>query len=177
MILVFDTETTGLPLHGSAPLEKQPKIIEFGAVLFEPATGTIAEEFNALIHPGEEITAEITKITGITNEDLAGAGTFDATLPSIQRLFKEAGTVIAHNLPFDRSMVKFELARRGITEFPWPPNEICTVGHFRDVWGRNPKLVELYEWSLGRPLKQTHRALDDVKALMEIVLKERVWEQ
>lgn len=179
MILVFDTETTGLPLHPSAPLDKQPRIIEFGAALLSQTTGEVVEEFNALISPGNGVPLEdiIVKITGITDEDLINCPRFSGVLPQIQTLFAQAKWVVAHNLPFDRSLMKFDLARidKGLEVLPWPANELCTVGAFKEIWGRNPKMTELYEWSLGRPLAQTHRAIEDVRALVEIIQKEELW--
>ena len=175
-IMVFDTETTGLPLHPSAPLEKQPRIIEFGAALLSSKDGSIVEEANILINPGNlPLDPVITKITGLTDDDLKDAPLIREVWPQIVALFAKSRGVIAHNLPFDRSLVKFEMARLDSGEFPWPARELCTVGAFQEVWGRRPKLVELYEWSIGKPLAQTHRALDDVHALVEIVQKEGVW--
>ncbi len=34
-------------------------------------------------------------------------------------------------------------------------------------FGHRPKMTELYENVMGKPLLQTHRALDDVRALYE----------
>ena len=62
--IIFDTETTGLLLPSSAPLEKQPRIIELGALKVD-ANGVL-DELNQLLDPEQTITAEITKITGIT---------------------------------------------------------------------------------------------------------------
>jgi DNA polymerase-3 subunit epsilon len=175
-ILAFDTETTGLTLHPEADVRKQPRMIEFGGILLSARTGEILEEASIMIDPEEAITAEITKITGITNADVAGALTFAAALPQIRRIFAAAGHVCAHNLPFDKSIVHGELARAGAVEFPWPRGETCTVGLYRENWGRNPKLKELYLAVMGKPLDQTHRALDDVRAMVEIIQKERLWE-
>lgn len=174
MILVFDTETTGLTLHPDAPVSKQPKMIEFGGILLD-RQGRIVEEASILINPGEPLTPEITKITGITDADLIDAVDFDGALPQLRRIFAEATTVMAHNLPFDKAIVRGELARRDILDFPWPQRELCTVGLYKDQWGRNPRLLELYEAVLGKPLAQTHRALDDVKALVEIIQAEELW--
>ena len=169
LILVFDTETTGLTLHPDAPLHKQPKIIEIGIALLD-RNGAIVETINHLIDPQEQVTEEITKITGITNDDLKGAFTFPQALPSIRGAFDRAAAVFAHNLPFDKTMLKNELARAAAYDFPWPKNEYCTVGIHKEQWGRNPKLTELYEFATGVPLPQTHRALDDVLALVDAML-------
>lgn len=169
-VLVFDTETTGLTLHPDAPLSKQPKIIELGAALLD-RHGSIVDTYNQLIHPQESLSAEITRITGITDEQLVGAPMFAEALPGLRSFFARAHSVFAHNLPFDRAMLRNEALRCDAWEtFPWPRQEFCTVGLHRDAWGRNPKLTELYAETLGKPLPQTHRALDDVLALVEVVL-------
>ena len=175
MILVFDTETTGLTLHPDAPLAKQPQMIEFGAVLLSRETGEVVEEYNSLVNPGVSLPPEITRITGLRDEDLVGAPSFEGIMPEVFRLFEKSTCLMAHNLPFDIAILRGELARYNVINWPWPDYELCTVGVYRDIWGRNPRLLELYEHVLGRPLAQTHRALDDVLALVEIIQKENLW--
>lgn len=174
-IIVFDTETTGLTLHQHAPLNKQPKIIEFGAVILQ--SGEIVEEISILIDPQEPLSKEITRITGIKNEDLIGKPTFKDCVSELAAAFGACGHVMAHNLPFDKAMMMNDLQRCQIPlpTFPWPEKETCTVGLYREQWGRNPKLLELYADIMGKPLAQTHRALDDVKALVEIIQEEELW--
>lgn len=175
MMLVIDWETTGLTLHPSADVKKRPRAIEFGAALLCRKTGAILETAQSMIDPQEEISAEITKITGITNTDVVGAPTFMELLPQLRRLFASADVLVAHNLPFDRTILLGELMRHDVSDFIMPPRGICTVGLYKDSWGRNPKLIELYAAVMGRPLAQTHRALDDVMALVEIIQKEELW--
>lgn len=169
--LVIDWETTGLTLHAEAPLDKQPKAIEFGGILVDEH-GAFVREFGTLINPGEDVSEEITKITGITNAELRAAPTLDEVLAEIREMFKAASTLIAHNLSFDKAILTFELARRRAEGWPWPAHEMCTVELYTPLWGRRPKLTELYQDIMGRPLAQTHRALDDVRALAQIVVKE-----
>jgi DNA polymerase III epsilon subunit family exonuclease len=164
--IIFDTETTGLTLPLVAPLEKQPKIIEIGILVVEGED--IVEEFNSLVHPGEQITGEITKITGITNDDLVGAPTFAQIKDKVFELIGGAEACIAHNAPFDKSLVDFEAKRLGVS-VPWPADIICTVQEFLHVFGRRPKLTELYHAVVGHELAQTHRAIDDAKALYEVL--------
>lgn len=168
LIVVFDTETTGLPLHPDAPLDKQPKIIELGAALLD-SDGKVVDTFQQLLHPGEEITDEITKITGITNDQLKDQPKFGDVLPQLREFFGRAFAVFAHNLPFDKKLLHYDLRRVGCEDFPWPQQEYCTIGLHRSIWGRNMKMTELYEHALNKPLPQTHRALDDVQALVEII--------
>ena len=166
--IVFDTETTGLLLPRTAGLEKQPRIIEFGCARM--AGAEIASEHNWLINPEMEISEEITKITGITNEDLVGKPTFLEVLPEIEEVFAGTTNLLAHNAHFDKTMLANELERAARTGFPWPENIICTINEYRhEFGGKNMKLTALYLRKLGRELQQTHRALDDVKAMIEIL--------
>jgi len=167
MIILLDFETTGLTLPSSSDLELQPKIIEIGAIKVTESMNVVAE-LSELIDPKQEISAEITKITGIKPEQLKGKRHIEEIIPELAEFFLGANTLIAHNLAFDRDVLYFELLRCGWERrFPFPPNQICTVDSTMHIKGRRMKLTELYEHTQGKPLAQTHRALDDVKALFE----------
>lgn len=167
---VFDTETTGLTLPSTAPLEKQPKVIELGIALVEG--GKIIGEGNWLINPGELVSAEITKITGITNDQLVGQPAFhEVWKGEAQYMLSNAGVVVAHNLPFDKALIDYECMRfTGKAFAGWPAIQICSVQEFVHLFGHRPKLTELYKHFTGKELAQTHRALDDVKALVEALV-------
>lgn len=173
--VIFDTETTGLLLPSSAPLEKQPRIIELGIVVVEDGKKT--GEHNWLIYPECEISAEIIKITGITNEDLQGKPLFRQLLAEIEEVFGGSDLGIAHNAPFDVGMLTNELARCGRTGFPWPTEIICTAQEYTPMMGKRPRLIHLYEKVMGRPLAQTHRAVDDAMAVFEILEKDEFFKQ
>ena len=168
--IVWDCETTGLLLPSSAPLEKQPRIIELGIVVVEDAQKVA--EYNWLINPDCEITAEITKITGITNEDLADKPKFRELLGEIEEAFGVSDFGFCHNAPFDVGMMKNELARCARTGFPFPKEMICTAQEYTHVMGKRPRLIHLYEHIMGVPLAQTHRALDDAIAVYEVLEKD-----
>lgn len=167
--LIFDTETTGLILHPAAKDELQPHIIEWGGMVVDEK-GKELMTLDILIDPGIPLPPEITRITGIKPEDLVGKKQFSAVAPRIRKLFAAADVLIAHNLPFDHRMMCLDLARAGIKSWPWPKHNLCTVQEHAEEWGRRPKLLELYEHYMGRPLEQTHRALDDVRALKEVCI-------
>lgn len=173
MLLAIDFETTGLLMHPSAKDALQPRIIEIGAALVD-RHGDIVDTLGQIVNPGVEIEEVITKITGLTNADLAQAPPLDDVLPRLRGMMESAEILVAHNLPFDEGVLKIELARRGIDDWPWPALRICTVQNAFDRWGRRAKLTELYEELVGRPLEQTHRALDDVRALVEVIDREGI---
>lgn len=172
--IVFDVESTGLPTH-AAPLDKQPRIIELGALAYDSG---IESRYSQLIHPQCAISAEITKITGITDEAVQFCPVFKEAWEGIESVqsFKdfiaECEVLIAHNAEFDVKMLSFELERLGLNPKDFiPPTVICTVAEFYHVFGRRPRLIELHQKILGQPLAQKHRALDDVEALYRVCLK------
>lgn len=175
MLIVYDTETTGLVKHPDAPLAKQPRMIEFGAIALSLKDGKVMKKLNTFIHPGEPITAEITGITSITNDDVKDAPSFAKAWPSLILPFLKKGDILlAHNEPFDRAIIEYEL-KRAKREFNWPQT-FCTISLYRGRWGRDMKLTELYQSVIGKELNQKHRALSDVEAVVEIVQKDRLWE-
>ena len=94
--LVLDLETTGVD-----PLRDE--IIEFSMLPFqyddEGRVVAVGEAFSRLRQPGGPISAEITRITGITNEMVAGKSIDPA---KVAAFIEPAVIVAAHNASFDR---------------------------------------------------------------------------
>lgn len=173
MIMVFDTETTGLTLHPRAPIEMQPHLIEFGGAFLSATTGERKEQFQFLVNPGIPIPEDATRVNGITNEMVAAQPRFADVWPFIAAKFDKCKGCVAHNAPFDLSVLQIELMRANI-KFEFPPM-LDTVGIFRAEFGYDPKLTDVYEFLMGVKLKQDHRAGSDVDALVEIVQKTKLW--
>lgn len=168
-VAVFDTETTGLLVPGAA-LEKQPLIIELGIAVVE--NGEVVSEHNWLIDPGCDLPPEITKITGITTDAVAGQPSFKAVWlgAGAADLIAGCDAAVAHNMPFDQGMVDNEVMRLTGKPFDrWPAMMLCSAAEFEHVFGRRPRMKELYERYVGKPLDQTHRAIDDVRALVLVL--------
>jgi DNA polymerase III epsilon subunit-like protein len=167
LFATFDTETTGLPFHRAAPLESQPRIIEFGGIITDG--NDIIEEFTFICNPGIAIEAIITDITGLTNDDLKDKPPFKHFIPQVQEFFSKADAVIAHNASFDTSMVEFDCRRVGkaLSDVSYPDLRICTVEQTTEMFGKNMRLIDLYERYVEQYV-QKHRALDDVICLHKL---------
>lgn len=168
---VFDTETTGLVQNSAQNLSMQPHIIELYGCLIED-DGTVLDQLEFLCHPGIEISAEITKITGIKNEDVKGEKAFKEYYNQLQSFVSRANAVCAHNLKFDLTMVEIE-AQRLQQKFIWPENKICTVEATEYVKGRRLHLFELHELLFGENFEGAHRAKNDVQALVRCFVELR----
>lgn len=94
--VVFDLETTGLSPNDS-------EIIEISALKYK--NNTLIDSFSKLVKPSISIPSKITKLTGITNEDVANCDAVDKVLPNFIN-FIEDYTLVAHNGSFDFSFIE-----------------------------------------------------------------------
>src|SRR5690554_6089260 len=94
--LVFlDIETTGLKAFVN-------RIIEI-YMLKVDSTGDVSE-YHIMMNPEQKIPAHITRLTGITQQDIANAPIESQVVKQI-RDFIGDNILIAHNLAFDRSFL------------------------------------------------------------------------
>jgi len=175
-IIIFDTETTGLDKPLTTPLPQQPFIIEFAAVkVTDDDDMEIIDEIEFKCKPPNKLSEDIKKfhkkneMTGLSDEDLVKEKTFPFYYGELIQFFFATKTMIAHNVGFDRSLLKFELMRMNkVLQFPWPTNHICTIEQTRSIKGDRLKLIDLYKYLFGSELVQKHRAMDDVIQLTKI---------
>lgn len=155
--VLLDTETTGLN-------QAKDEIIELGMVKFDyTPDGRIVgvrDTFSALNEPSAPISAEVTALTGITDEMVAGHKFDDA---AVTDFVGDSVVTIAHNSGFDRRFV----------ERYWPVFE-------HKAWACSATEID---WrahgfagaQLGYLLNgagffhQAHRAVDDCHALLEVL--------
>ncbi len=152
----LDVETTGLDA-------KNCRILEIAVVHVDD--GRITGEWTTLLDPG---VADVgpTRIHGITRDDVAGAPTFgDVAGDLVGHL--EGRIPVAHNAPFDVGFLNAEwdaLQRFG----PMGLDALDTLGLARAL-GLPGRLGALAE-ALGVDLSHAHRALDDTRALAEVLV-------
>ena len=117
-IVVLDLETTWLLGPEALPIDQQPRIIEVGVVVLSKTKGLKKlDSFSSLLNPGAPIPEESVKITGITDEMVKDAPSFAGVYNRLVELFFGSRTLVAHNLPFDRGVLIWELQRIGKTNF------------------------------------------------------------
>lgn len=159
-IVAFDTETTGLNAFDG------DRVIEFGAVeLHVSPTGEVddvtAHQF--FINPGIPIPRAASKVSGITDDDVADAPPFDEVADRVRKVLGGA-ILVAHNLAFDRNFLRTELERVG--RF-WPAT-VAEVDTLPLAQRLMPKLrsyrLESVCQSLSVPLDNAHRASHDAEA-------------
>jgi DNA polymerase III subunit alpha len=176
MFLIFDTETTGLPLRDNAPIEdlnNWPRIVQIAWQVHDK-TGKLLEVENIIIRPdGFEIPYAAEKVHGISTEMARTSG-----VPVEEALKKFAGSIescsfiIGHNVKFDLNITAAELLRAGIENKLLSTTSVCTMELTRDFCklpGRGtrykaPKLEELYRILFSESFAEAHNASADVNA-------------
>jgi DNA polymerase-3 subunit epsilon len=156
--IVLDTETTGLN-------HAEDAIIEIGLrqFLFNRQTGEVlglSKAYSSFQDPGRAIPAEITELTGITDEMVAGKS---IEWNVVDALLEEASIIIAHNARFDRPFIdkKSKVSREKV----WG----CSIKQisWRDQGFTSSKL-ELLNIYHGF-FTDSHRAINDVDALLYLL--------
>lgn len=156
-MLVFDVETTGLE-------PKSHRILEIGAVLFNKAdylkTGEIST-FQCFVKHPEPISAEITKINGITNEMVMdGHSEYEA----LERFFEFVGArdMYAYNGKFDKDFINAMAKRSSYSREPVIEEVIDIYKFIKENWEIKPnyKLTTVAKF-LKIDSSGAHRAVKD----------------
>src|SRR5262249_4529185 len=116
------------------------------------------------VNPGGPVSAGTTALTGIDNDMLADAPTFEDIAAELRT--RLAGRVfVAHNVRFDYGFVRREFARAGSE---WRAPSLCTVGLSRALYPEmtHHNLDAVIERH-GMSIAQRHRAMPDARVLLE----------
>ena len=160
-VLGFDLETTGFD-------PRSDRIVQFALV----GSDTDGSHLNthSLVDPGIAIPIESTRVHGIEDVDVRGAGSFGDHIDSISRLI-EGSVIVGHNvLAFDWRFMEVECSRIG-RDVPEPLAIVDTLVIARrfGVPGRH-KLGVLCE-RYGIRLERSHRADADAGATLLLLWK------
>lgn len=157
---VLDFETTGMSPQNS-------RVIEVGIVTVENLK--ITDTYHTMVNPGRDIPYFISKLTGITNNDVIFAPYFEEVAYNIKERL-EGNVLVAHNAPFDSAFLYSELAQCGYGDEDY--QTLCTLKLARKLY------PELPSKSLGNVAKylhvshkNVHRALGDATVTAKIFIK------
>lgn len=158
--IAVDTETSALSCrHGG-------RVIEVAAV--RVVQGEIVDEFSSLINTATPISASAYRVHGISSDMLVGQPAPQQVWTHFQQ-FVGSTPLVAHNAPFDRTIIGNELASLGTTlRNAWH----CTVAmaRLRLPSLPNHRLETIYRHYFGElpPFVSTHRALTDARMVARI---------
>lgn len=176
-IMVFDTETTGLPPKNRQCMDpaQWPHIIQLSYLVYDTDTDKIQDLKDVIISLGTHIPIpdESVAIHGITREMSIQRGTdIRIALFDFKSALMQCSKCVAHNLEFDTNMLQME-ARRNQMSFFFP-SPFCTMLNSTDLCklpssspafaGKGykwPKLLELHEHLFQRIPKNAHNSKID----------------
>lgn len=167
-LMLFDTETTGLIFN-------RDEIIEFAGVVVEKQNGEIivTEAYDELIalSPGGFVSPMIENLTGITNQDLKERGIPKAQLCNdITRMIAGNTLLLAYNAHFDLSFLFYLLLRNGDPAILKGKDKLDLLTVYKDRHSYPHKLCNAIEvYGLGDKVVNSHRAVDDVLATVEVM--------
>lgn len=165
--IVFDTETTGLPVR------KDALPCEVAAVYVEPVEGQVVSTFSSLVRVPVYAWSEFAlAVSGITPAEIAAAPTPAEVLAAFGAwacaLPQEGVRTTAYNVPFDRQM----LERLWNFQMPWGP---CLMSWARGVMIRDGvakghRLADAARHFKVDSTGMAHRALADALTAAHVML-------
>jgi len=153
-ILVFDTETTGLPnskIINPDTLHLWPHIVQFSYIIYDTSMNDIVETSDEIVNliDGVTVSEESTKIHGITNQICSRKGiSIDLLLDNFFYHLKSADLLVGHNISFDINMLRVELLRiiYGYTDEVEKKNNINNLHlltNFKNIYCTMQESIEL----------------------------------
>lgn len=186
--VVFDTETTGLPLfHDPSGDPRQPHIVQLAALLVDLDSRETIASIDLIIKPqGWDIPNDAAAVHGITTERALDVGVHESLAVEMLLDMARGRARIAHNETFDRRIVRIACKRyfnedsaeewatgeayctakmaTPIMKLP-PTNKMRAAGRFHH---KTPNLGEAFQFFTGHKLVGAHGALADAQACRDI---------
>lgn len=154
--IILDLETTGLS-------PKCDEIIEVSALKID--NDIVTDIYSSLIKPSEEISTFITELTGITNEMLSEAPSFDSISQKLFDFLKDK-IIVGHNINFDINFLYDNFYKSNLI---FDNDFIDTMRIARKLLPelshhRLKDLMKIYDITTDKQ----HRALEDCQATLQI---------
>lgn len=158
--VVLDLETTGLN-------HQQDHIIELAAIRIEEGKEIAA--YSTLVN-GAELPASITKLTGITKEQLQKEGkNIKQSLKEILEFIGDS-RIVSHNAVFDWRFLQFACKEQGLLTGHNPITDTLTLARRKLENVQDYKLLTLAEY-FQFDIAESHRALPDCRLTQQLYEK------
>lgn len=185
-LVVFDTETSGLPAFGkAADAPGQPRVVQLAAIHadmdFNPIT-----EYQAIVRPdGWVVDPGAARVHGITTERALAEGVpILEVITRCDELMHLAKAICAFNIRFDNKFLRGERRRLGRPDLfgHWPEIDamhistpVCALPptpamvKAGRMHHKTPNLGEAFRILTGQPFEKAHDALEDCRATLAVL--------
>lgn len=156
---LVDIETNGVS-------PKRDDITEIAIITIEE--GRVIERWSTLVRPRHAIPEHITRLTGISNEMVRSAHSFEALAEHVyDKLYGKL--FVAHNARFDYAFLKHAFASAGLN---FSAKVLCTVKLSRALFSQYrhhnmDSLIQRFALSPG----ERHRAMTDADMLYQFIMR------
>lgn len=194
-IIVYDTETTGLPKKSSVPprIEEEsfyPYIVQLSYIMYDTEENKLLKIYDNVVKIPENIviSEESIKLHGITREIMDEKGI--PITDGLKSFLEDANTaelIVGHNVSFDNMMIQIEMLRNNFTNldlFSRSQRFYCTMKNTVELCGiktcyknstktynKFPKLIELYNHLFTLSPTKLHNSLNDVVLCLQCFCK------
>ena len=190
MYLIFDTETTGLPIFNKTGLYRFPsyrhlnkyntsRIVSISWIIANEKHEKVKHAYH-IIRPLDFVidnNSKAVEIHGITSEIAVEKGiSWHVMYDEFIKDLVQCHTIVAHNIQFDISVMLSEMHRYnmdfGISTL-LSKKRLCTMrmGKQAMTQTRMPKLSALYEFLYNEPLQNAHDASYDTLYCYKCLVK------
>ena len=198
-VLVFDTETTGLPPSrfpcSKNNIDKWPHVVQLSYIVYDTDSKKIVQEHDNIIclPEGIVIPPESETIHGISNSISKNRGIhMESALEIFCLCIKQSQCIVAHNIDFDLNMIDAECKRLHQTN-PFTDEKMyyCTMNKTKDLCNllrtyrnpgpngvvrmetylKKPTLKELHQHLFKRTPTGLHDSMVDVRVCLRCFLK------
>lgn len=192
-VLVFDVETTGLPI-GKNPsiteLDKWPYIVQLSYIMYDTSLNQIDLSYDEILKLPDyvEISDESIKLHKITEKINREMGiNRRVALQTFNRILEQSDVVVGHNISFDKRMIMVECGRNNIyhrfNKKGVKKTEYCTMKNSVDIckiekttqngetYFKYPTLSELYYYLFGEVPVNAHNSFVDVLLCLRCYVK------
>jgi DNA polymerase III epsilon subunit-like protein len=192
-VLVFDVETTGLPI-GKNPsiteLDKWPYIVQLSYVMYDASANDITLSYDEILKLPDnvEISEESIKLHKITPQINKEKGiNRQVALQTFNSILEQSDIIVGHNISFDKRMLMVECARNRVyhrfthkgvkkIEYCTMKNsvEVCKIektNYKGETFFKYPTLTELYYCLFKDLPTNTHNSFVDVLLCLRCYVK------
>ena len=170
MYLFFDTETNGLPIRRTAPVEdlnNWPRLVQLAFLLYD-LNGTHISSGNYIVIPnGFVIPSSVADIHRISTERALSEGVpVLSVLNDFSKAVRDAKYLVAHNMYFDKRVVGAEYLRCGLEDSLKYKKKICSMNRTTKFcgFGKWPTLQGLHHKLFNSSFEEAHDAAVDIQA-------------
>ena len=154
--LIFDTETTGLPLNYNAPpddFKNWPYVIQIAWLLFDDEHKLI-EHSNFYLKQPVVIPAEVTNVHGFTTAMMLEQGIEPSKVyANFNKAIGNTEYLISHNIDFNVPTVHCDFLRNGM-QWDFPNNKMLCTMKKGEKFCKIPQGDGKYKWSTLSELYQ-----------------------